>query len=87
MSNTGHRSLDGVRSYKRIGEKQKQEILKVLNGQTKKPKLEFEDVLPAVAGPSSSLPTSPPTLTPTSSCPPTITFDGCSSITINYNFH
>ena len=34
MSNTGHRSVDGVRCYKRIGEEQKKHMSSVLNSTT-----------------------------------------------------
>ena len=95
MSNTGHRSVDGVRSYKRIGEDQKKAISQVLNsatngehcsdenkpGDSKKPRL-----MTTPTNSTLSMCTSK-TLNLTSPCPPSFRFDGCSSVTINYNIN
>jgi hypothetical protein len=37
MSHTGHRSIDGVRSYKRISEEQKKSVSGVLSSTSRKP--------------------------------------------------
>ena len=59
MDRTGHRSLDGVRTYKRIGEQQKQTVSQVLNDATngktcvippkKKPRTSADSIQPTVA--------------------------------------
>ena len=72
MGSTGHRSIDGVRTYKRISETQECEVPSILNAVTngsKKEKLEAKhSTSPAAARTE----------------PPALHFTGCSGITINY---
>ena len=39
MSRTGHRSLEGIRTYKRVSENRQEEVSAVLNGATNEPEL------------------------------------------------
>ncbi len=97
MSNTGHRSLDGVRCYKRISEEQKQHMSDVLNsatnghqpdddyqpGNLKKPKL---TTAPASTTKSLSVQNKSSTFNvSTNNNPPIFNIEGCSTVTINYN--
>ena len=95
MSHTGHRSVDGVRSYKRVCEDQKKSVSDVLNsasnghseaycvqekpGSPKKMRL---NELPVTSYHHAAL--SQETMN-ASSFKPTFNFAGCSSVTINYN--
>ena len=89
MARTGHRSVEGVRSYKRISHEQRQTLSEVLNSATngneepntevKKPRIEELQksvdisIANGQAGYSSS------------SMLPSMNFSGCSQITINYS--
>ena len=102
MAHTGHRSVDGVRSYKRISTEQKMTVSNVLNSYTgstgtdehdteteinslqctKKQKLNISE--------SHSRSQSQPVAvslrnSQSTSWTPSFTFNGCTSITINYN--
>ena len=97
MSNTGHRSIDGVRSYKRISEEQKKSIstqlqmdnlptMKILQWTRKGQNftLAYRHRLlhcPCATKLQHQL------LNIASSCPPTFNFASCSAVTINYNLH
>ena len=95
MARTGHRSIEGIRVYKRVGEEQKQALSDILNAATngeqphlKKQRLEegTESDTSLHAIHSSVKSTESISVThPTSSHTPTIHFAGCSSITVNFN--
>ena len=86
MARTGHRSIEGIRTYKRVGEEQKQALSNVLyaatNGEQprlKKQHLEEDTVTSLHATHSSVTATESISLThPTSSHAPTTHFAGCS---------
>ena len=101
MSRTGHRSIDGIRKYKRISNEQKEATSEVLNSATngeplsivKKSKLskeENDDSCTSVSVVSSTQVavnnSFNSSVRPTSSSAmvPNITFNSCSSVTINY---
>ena len=85
MSRTGHRSIDGVRTYKRVSEEQKMALSSVLNAttngteqqQTVQPQAELLSKKPKLVD---NLPISMPTQH-ASSC---LNLHGCHGITINY---
>lgn len=86
MSRTGHRSIDGVRKYKRVSEQQHINTSNILNSCTN-----GEELLPALKRPvhhanESSTPSTTnasQSLITQCSNPSTINFNGCSNITIN----
>ena len=85
MGRTGHRSIDGIRTYKRVSNEQKEDISHVLNSATN-----GDNILPQTktikleqSHPQSPDLTHSVTLSAQSG-PPTINLTGCSSITINY---
>ena len=79
MERTGHRSLDGVRTYKRPCEEQHKELSDVLHGGDKKVKIEQkENSIQEV----NVMPGNKTNATPK----PELHFSGCNGITINYNF-
>ena len=79
MERTGHRSLDGVRTYKRPCEEQHKELSDVLHGGDKKVKIEQkENSIQKV----NVIPENKTSVTPK----PELHFLGCNGITINYNF-
>ena len=109
MSHTGHRSVDGVRSYKRVSNEQKKAVSSALqtaqsiitqpntaretigSPSTKRPKLDVDNSTMSCIPKSSQAPSVFTTenntslsLTKCSSCTPSFSFSGCSSITINY---
>ena len=94
MSRTGHRSIQGVRAYKRVSEDQKQALSSVLNSTTngeepataplvmKKPKVELTTQhLTLNTGKENIIPLD---FSHKSSLP-SMNFSGCSSVTINFN--
>lgn len=97
MSHTGHRSVDGVRSYKRISEQQKKALSSVLmsassesqqtddqpvTSKRRKVTTSHEVSTPHISSANTCLNL---TRTHSSSCTPSFSFTGCSSITINYH--
>ena len=90
MACTGHRSL-GVRTYKRVGDDQKQAVSNILNAATngeepsKKQRLEQASDELVHASHSSSSITESVSVSSSSSHAPTIHFNGCTSVTINFN--
>lgn len=88
MTRTGHRSIEGVRTYKRVSDEQKQALSEVLNsatngvGQesyapdTKKPRIEFEKSVGVSVASGRAVCSSQTMLPP-------MHFSGCTQITIN----
>ena len=94
MARTGHRSIEGVRAYKRVGEEQKQTVSSILNAATngeepvmKKQCLETERVHESCSSVTSSNSLSVSTFHPKMSLTPSINFTGCNNITIHFNNH
>ena len=93
MERTGHRSTAGVRSYKRTSNEQKQAVSAVLN-QTKRPKTgsQEDDVIELTTGvrkpllPLSSASNCGKLDQPTKE-KPSFLLEGCSGVTINFNYH
>lgn len=94
MERTGHRSTDGVRSYKRSCMEQQETVSHILNRE----KMSHVNLVPPAAFTSTSISTSTPISTPSSgkeNQPPqpsekvdslsSLTLTGCTGITINYN--
>lgn len=89
MSHTGHRSIEGVRSYKRISEEQKKSVSGILSSRSdqreshKKMNLDVEQDQTITL---SSQETNSMTLShiASTSSTPSFNFSGCSNITINY---
>ena len=87
MERTGHRSTDGVRVYKRSSAEQQAFLSKVLNRETAATTLlppsafEKENVPPATTSATvkKKESTSPHSF-------PSVSFSGCTGVTINYNF-
>ena len=100
ISRTGHRSVEGVQTYKRIGDEQKQMILDILNEATN-----TEEEIPSSKrmkiAPYSSIssPTHIPTtsntvssfqansLSSSASFIPSIHFTGCTDVTVNFTIN
>lgn len=98
MSHTGHRSVDDVRSYKRISEEQKKAVSGILNSactkvnsiqaqpeSCKRMKLDGQDQAVSVTSQSDTSMTLTNLESSYASCTPSFTFTGCSSVTINYH--
>ncbi len=101
MSRTGHRSVEGVRTYKRIGDDQRQMMSDILNEATNAeeeiPSSKRMKVVPSQS--STSSPTHPSTtsntvsafqansLTSSASFIPSIHFTGCSGVTVNFTIN
>ena len=86
MCRTGHRSIEGVRTYKRISEELKEDLSHVLNSATngtipmrKKIKIEADKTDPEPVPENKHISIN------TTAAHPMISFTGCSSITINYS--
>lgn len=93
MARTGHRSIEGVRTYKRVGEELKQALSNILNAATngeeprsKKQRIDSEaedteTLLPAsYSSITSTQSVSVNTAHPSSSHAPTFHFAGCSHL-------
>jgi hypothetical protein len=107
MDRTGHRSLDGVRRYKRISDEQRQTTSDILNAATngdcsapcplsKKPRVnENESSSSFTSITISCISNSQVAISNNFNMPksnkdysfPQIIFNGCSSITVNYNYN
>ena len=95
MSHTGHRSVDGVRTYKHESQEQKRSLSNVLNaasngqpvpfeiGATKKPRLDLVDIENSGQSINHCNTQHATTHTATATAA-NFNFTGCSSITINY---
>ena len=100
MERTGHKSLDGVRAYKRSNEKQHGVLSSILNTPAKKvkvdqpPKEEPKEVdVDLTLQDTSSVPnkdpdksTSRPTVLVAKENMPNVNFSGCSNVSVNYYF-
>ena len=84
MGRTGHRSIDGIRTYKQVSNEQKEDISNVLNSATngdissQPKKIKMEQSHPQNPHHTHSV------TIPAERGPPIINLTGCSSITINY---
>ena len=74
MERTGHRSLDGVRTYKRPCKEQHKELSNVLHGSEKRVKTEEKEINVVPRNKMSTHDTTKPVFN----------FSGCNGITINY---
>jgi len=86
MQRTGHRSVKGVRSYKRMTDSLRKQTSDVLNSSTnlqaKKPKLDVLKVEPVASGDENAPPASD--RTGVTSSAPILNFSGASNFTINF---
>jgi len=86
MQRTGHRSVKGVRSYKRMTDSLRKQTSDVLNSSTnlqaKKPKLDVLKVELAASGDENAPPASD--RTGVTSSVPILNFSGASNFTINF---
>ena len=73
MSRTGHCSLEGIRTYKRVSENQQEEVSAVLNGATNEPELKSPKQKKSK------------TAILTQQHPYTLNLSNCTDITINYS--
>ena len=87
MERTGHRSIDGVRAYKRSSEEQHRSISNVLNAATNgstpvetPKKLKLDSNAPIEQSPSVQTPSQKPLQ---QQVLPNISFTGCSNVVIN----
>jgi hypothetical protein len=85
MSRTGHRSLDGVRTYKRVSEEQKMALSSVLNATTTGSKQKQQTVQPQSKKPKLELVEEDTTHDlPINTASSILNLHGCHGITINY---